>query len=157
MQSFRLPKCQPGGCTHRTSGKFEMNLLCPAKILSPSPLSSVKTTLQAHLIPKCVFPMEKKTHLEMLSWLWERIHVQERIQKGGHKCALWIWARQKEEGSRLSPFLCSCPMLCKDWKSVFPITTERSRKVATVPKLRGWQRSQQNRKKKISFYFHKQF
>lgn len=54
----------------------------------------------------------------MLNWLWERIHVQERIQKRGHKCASWIWARQKEEGSRLPPFLCSCPVLCKDCEKV---------------------------------------
>lgn len=95
-----------------------------------------------------------KTHLERLKWLWERIRIQERIQNGGHKSALWILGKAEEE-FRLSPFLCSCSMLCNDWKSVFPLTAEISSKVSMVPKLRGWQRNQQNptkQKKQLLFF-----
>lgn len=60
------PKCQPGGMrTHSLPrrmlppGREEMSLLCPFKILSSSPLCSVKMTLSTCLMPKCVFPMEK--------------------------------------------------------------------------------------------------
>lgn len=113
-------------------GKDDMNLLCPLKTLSFSPLYPVKMTLQAYVF----FPMEKKMHLERLKWLWERIHIQERIQNGGHKSALWILGKAEEE-FRVFPFLCSCSMLCNDWKSIFPLTTEISSKVSTVPKLKG--------------------
>lgn len=105
------------GDAHRTSGKFEMSLLCLAEIFSPQWRWHSKHMFNTQMCLSNGKKNQTPTHLEMLKWLWERIHVQERIQKGGHKCALWILGKdfEKEEGSRLSPFLCSCPMLCMDW------------------------------------------
>lgn len=73
----------------------------------------------------------------MFNWLWERIHVQERIQKGGHKCALWIFGQgRKKKGPGCLLFCAAAPCCARTEKNLFPLTTERSRKVSTVPKLR---------------------
>lgn len=73
----------------------------------------------------------------MLNWLWERIHVQERIQKGGHKCALWILGKAERRRVQAVSFSVQLPRAVQGLKNLFPLTTERSRKVSTVPKLRG--------------------
>lgn len=77
-----------------------------------------------------------KRHLETLKRLWERMHVEERIQRGGHESALWILGTAEEE-LRPPPFLCSCSMLCRDCEGISPLTAERSSRASAVPKLRG--------------------
>lgn len=147
-QSFWLPKCQPGGCTQNLRKMWNESAVPSSNLFSF--LLSEDDSPSTCLISKCVFPMGKKnpSHLEMFNWLWERIHVQERIQKGGHKCALWILGKAERRRVQAVSFSLQLPRAVQGLKKISShSTTERSRKVSMVPKLRGWQRNQQNKKK----------
>lgn len=148
------PRAHWGGCSPEGKKKW---VSC-AQIKHFLPLLLTQLRLHSkHMFKAQMSLSNGKTHLERLKWLWERIHIQESIQNGGHKSALWVLDTAEEE-FRLSPFLCSCSMLGNDWKKSLP--TEISSKVSMVPKLRGWQRNQQNptkKKKTTSCYFSEQF
>lgn len=61
----------------------------------------------------------------MFNWLWERIHVQERIQKGGHKSALWILGKAERRRVQAVSFSLQLPRAVQGLKKSLPTRPQK--------------------------------